>query len=104
VHYWADNTGFHAEVEYKGHAAHLSGKEKWPSRAREQHNQSKGLVLLYASWQPVPVIKITSVHTTYRPISVLNCHKYMNACLQFCFVYISEVHLSKAYFYSISMT
>lgn len=28
VHYWADNTGFHAEVEYKGHAAHLSGKEK----------------------------------------------------------------------------
>jgi hypothetical protein len=28
VHYWADSTGFHAEVQYKGHAAHPSEEEK----------------------------------------------------------------------------
>ena len=28
VKYWADDTGFHAEVEYKGHAVHPSGGQK----------------------------------------------------------------------------
>jgi hypothetical protein len=41
VRYWADSTGFHAKVEYNGHAAHPFVEEEWDSAHRKQHNQSR---------------------------------------------------------------